>query len=97
MEAQRVTGAPVQVHCARIEELVLPPAPLVTARALAPLDRLLELAAPLLAPGGTGLFPKGARVGRGAGGGAPALAHAGPAGGAGGAADPRRRRTWPVC
>ncbi len=62
MEAQRVTGAPVQVHCARIEEVAVPPAPLVTARALAPLDRLLELAAALLAPGGTGLFLKGARV-----------------------------------
>ena len=61
-EAQRVTGAPVAVHCARIEEAAIPPAPLVTARALAPLDRLLDLAAPLLAPGGTGLFLKGARV-----------------------------------
>ena len=61
-EAQRVTGAPVQVHCARIEAAPVPPAQLVTARALAPLDRLLGLAAPLLAPGGTGLFPKGARA-----------------------------------
>ncbi|GAC1337414.1 MAG: hypothetical protein NVSMB18_02240 [Acetobacteraceae bacterium] len=61
-EAQRVTGAPVQVHCARIEQLTIPPAPLVTARALAPLEILLGLAAPLLTPGGTGLFPKGVRA-----------------------------------
>ncbi len=60
-EAQRVTGAPVTVHCARIEEAGLAPAKLVTARALAPLGTLLGLAAPLLAPGGVALFPKGAR------------------------------------
>jgi len=61
-EAQRVTGAPVTIHCCRIETAGLPPAPLVTARALASLDCLLGLAAPLLAPGGTALFPKGARA-----------------------------------
>jgi 16S rRNA (guanine527-N7)-methyltransferase len=61
-EAARVTGAPVQVHATRIEVVELPPAPLVTARALAPLNALLALAAPLLAPGGTALFPKGART-----------------------------------
>lgn len=61
-EAARITAAPVQVHAARIEAVTLPPAPLVTARALAPLDTLLALAAPLLVPGGTALFPKGARV-----------------------------------
>ena len=59
-EAARVLGAPAQVHAVRIEAARLPPAPLVTARALAPLPRLLALAAPLLAPGGTALFPKGA-------------------------------------
>ena len=61
-EAARVTAAPVQVHAVRIEASALPPAPLVTARALAPLSQLLALAAPLLAPGGTALFPKGARA-----------------------------------
>ena len=61
-EAIRVTSAPAQVHAVRIEALTLPPAPLVTARALAPLDRLLTLAAPLLTKGGTALFPKGVRV-----------------------------------
>jgi 16S rRNA (guanine527-N7)-methyltransferase len=61
-EAARITGAPVQVHAARIEVVDLAPAPLVTARALAPLNALLALAAPLLALGGTALFPKGARA-----------------------------------
>ena len=61
-EAQRVTGANVAVHCARIEQVGLAPAGLVTARALAPLPALLTLAAPLLAPGGVALFPKGARA-----------------------------------
>ncbi len=64
VEAQRVTQAPVTIHCARIEDLRLPPAPLVTARALAPLAALLALAHPLLLPGGTALFPKGARSGQ---------------------------------
>jgi len=62
IEAQRVTDAPVQVHCARIEELDLPAAPLVTARALAPLATLLAYADRFLLPGGTALFPKGARA-----------------------------------
>ncbi len=67
-EAARLTAAPVTVHAARIEAVSLAPfslapAPLVTARALAPLPALLALAAPLLAPGGTMLFPKGARAG----------------------------------
>lgn len=61
-EAQRVTGAPVSVHCTRIEAATLAPAPLLTARALAPLETLLGLAAQLLAPGGVALFPKGARA-----------------------------------
>ncbi len=62
VEAQRVTGAPVQIHCARIEDVRLPLAPLVTARALAPLTVLLAYAHRLLLPGGTALFPKGARA-----------------------------------
>jgi 16S rRNA (guanine527-N7)-methyltransferase len=59
-EAARITGAPVQVHAVRIEAARVAPAPLVTARALAPLPRLLSLAAPLLTPDGTCLFLKGA-------------------------------------
>ena len=50
---------PAIVHAARIEAVELPPVQLVTARALAPLPRLLELAAPLLAPAGQCLFQKG--------------------------------------
>lgn len=59
-EAARILNAPAQVHAARIEATSLPPAPVVTARALARLPRLLELTAPKLAPGGIALFLKGA-------------------------------------
>ena len=59
LEAARETGAKVKVLNTRIEGAVTEPAPLVTARALAPLDKLLGLAAPHLAPGGICLFPKG--------------------------------------
>ena len=61
-EAARLTGASVTIHPCRIEEAHLQPAQLVTARALAPLDRLLTLAHPHLAPGGFCLFPKGDNV-----------------------------------
>lgn len=61
-EAARLIQAPVTVHAVRIEAAVLAPASLVTARALAPLPHLLALTAPLLAPGGIGLFLKGANV-----------------------------------
>ncbi len=60
-EAARHTGAPVQVHGCRVESLALPSADVVTARACAPLDRLLTLLEPILAQGSVGLFPKGAR------------------------------------
>lgn len=58
-EAAHRLAAPVHVHACRIEEAPVAPARLITARALAPLPRLLALAAPLLAPSGIGLFPKG--------------------------------------
>jgi 16S rRNA (guanine527-N7)-methyltransferase len=61
-EAARVTSAPVRIHPIRIEAAQLPPAPLITARAVAPLPKLLALAAPLLAPGGMCLFLKGANA-----------------------------------
>jgi 16S rRNA (guanine527-N7)-methyltransferase len=61
-EAARVTSAPVRIHPIRIEAAQLPPAPLITARAVAPLPTLLALAAPLLAPGGMCLFLKGANA-----------------------------------
>jgi 16S rRNA (guanine527-N7)-methyltransferase len=56
------TGATATVHNCRIEDAAVPPAPLVTARALAPLPRLLDLAAPMLAPDGICLFLKGAKT-----------------------------------
>jgi 16S rRNA (guanine527-N7)-methyltransferase len=54
-------GLPVTVHTHRIEDVVsrLGPRDIVTARALAPLPLLLELAAPLLTAGSRGLFHKG--------------------------------------
>lgn len=58
-EAIRAGQADAVVHCARIETLQIEPAPLLTARALAPLDRLLDLAKPLLTPDGACVFPKG--------------------------------------
>ena len=61
-EAARATGAPATIHATRIEATDLPPAPLVTARALAPLTDLLALAAPKLAHGGKCLFLKGENV-----------------------------------
>lgn len=60
--AAQATGVAVDIRNARIETLVPLGAQVVSARALAPLDRLLPLAHRHLAPGGTGLFPKGARV-----------------------------------
>jgi 16S rRNA (guanine527-N7)-methyltransferase len=56
------TGAAAVVHNIRIEDATVPPAPLVTARALAPLPRLLPLASRFLADDGVCLFLKGAKV-----------------------------------
>ena len=61
-EAARVTGADVEIHNARIETLRGLQGEAVTARALRPLPELLDLAAPLLAPGGVGLFLKSREV-----------------------------------
>jgi 16S rRNA (guanine527-N7)-methyltransferase len=61
-QAIRETGAPARVHEGRAEALLpewKPPIDRVTARAVAPLQRLLEIARPLLAQGAVGLFPKG--------------------------------------
>ena len=58
-EVARATAAPATIHFARIESLTLPAAPVITARALAPLPRLLSYATPFLAPNGIFLFPKG--------------------------------------
>lgn len=62
-EVTRVTEAPVDIHAMRIEQLAEKAQSLrpdvVSARALAPLPRLLELAAPFVGEGTTGLFLKG--------------------------------------
>ena len=57
-EAARVTGAPVTVHAIDIARVELAPAPLVTARALAPVAQLLEYAHRLLTVDGACLFLK---------------------------------------
>ncbi|MGI4946102.1 MAG: 16S rRNA (guanine(527)-N(7))-methyltransferase RsmG [Janthinobacterium lividum] len=61
-EAARTVQARATIVASRIEDATLPKAMLITARALAPLERLLGLAAPHLAPGGTCVFLKGATV-----------------------------------
>jgi len=63
-EAARVTGAPARIHATRIESANVAPAMLVTARALAPLPLLLDLAHRFLLPGAVALFPKGAEADR---------------------------------
>ena len=57
---------PAKIHCQRVESIIpaFPNRPdAVTARALAPLPRLLDMAFPLLKRGAKGLFPKGQDVG----------------------------------
>jgi 16S rRNA (guanine527-N7)-methyltransferase len=56
------TKAPATVHCCRIEHAAVAPARLVTARALAPLPRLLPLAARFLTSDGMCLLLKGAKA-----------------------------------
>jgi 16S rRNA (guanine527-N7)-methyltransferase len=58
----RTTGAPASVHEGRAEDVLADwpePADCVTARAVAPLGRLLEATAPVLMRGVPALFPKG--------------------------------------
>lgn len=65
-EAARLIEAPVTVHPVRIEEFVKTfagPADAITARALAPLNKILDLAHPLSKTGAQGLFLKGQDVG----------------------------------
>ena len=59
-EVARATSAPAKVHNKRIEELAPLEADIITARALAPLDKLLALTFPHLKAGGEALFLKGA-------------------------------------
>lgn len=66
-EAARQTGAPARVHNARIADVAasgaVPAADVVTARALAPLDPLLELALPFFGNASAALFLKGREAG----------------------------------
>ena len=58
-EATRQLAVNATVLHGRIEDLVLPPQDLISARALASLDRLLEYSAPFSHRGTVLLFPKG--------------------------------------
>jgi 16S rRNA (guanine527-N7)-methyltransferase len=61
-EVARATGAPAEIHAARIEAVApdsLMPVDAVTARALAPLPILLGFAKVWLARGAVGIFPRG--------------------------------------
>lgn len=64
-EAARAIGAPAKVFCTRIEDFDAETQryDVVTARALAPLKRLIEHAKPILDRGAQGLFLKGADYG----------------------------------
>ena len=61
-EVARRTGTAVAVHTARVETLEPWPVDVVTARALAPLAKLLELCRNFIGPGTTCLLPKGQDV-----------------------------------
>jgi 16S rRNA (guanine527-N7)-methyltransferase len=65
-EVARTTGVAVDILCSRIESGEIPakvgPVDCVTARALAPLPKLLGLAAPFFASHTTGFFLKGREV-----------------------------------
>jgi 16S rRNA (guanine527-N7)-methyltransferase len=63
-EVARATGAPAMIHAERIERMQGWPADVVTARALAPLPRLLELAGRFLVSDSVCLFLKGRSVER---------------------------------
>lgn len=66
-EVARVVGLPASIHAARIEQVaggLAPGTDVVSARALAPLPKLLDLAAPFLSAGALGVFSKGRDVER---------------------------------
>ena len=63
--AVHVTGVPAQVHAVRAEEFpkqFQQHADVITARALAPLEKLCGYVAPLMQPGTVALLPKGQDV-----------------------------------
>jgi 16S rRNA (guanine527-N7)-methyltransferase len=62
LEAARATGAPAEVHNIRVENAaskIAAPVDAVTARALAPLPRLIDFATLWLDHGAVGVFPRG--------------------------------------
>lgn len=65
-EVARAAGAAVEIHQVRVESAGIAhkvdPPDIITARALAPLDKLLGLAAPWFGPQTRGLFLKGEQV-----------------------------------
>lgn len=61
-EVAQATGAPAQVHWTRAEALSGLKADVITARAVAPLDKLLAMAWPFFGDGTIGLFLKGKSV-----------------------------------
>lgn len=61
-EVARITGARIEIHTARAEELSPKDADFVTARGCAALPELLDLAMPLLKPSGVCYFLKGRGV-----------------------------------
>lgn len=64
-EVIRMLALPAIVHCQRIEDFVtgkIEPPDVITARALAPIDRLAGLIHPLMAPGTKALLLKGQDV-----------------------------------
>ena len=63
-EAARETGAKPVVHAIRLEKLQAFPCDTVTARAVAPVDKLVDIVVPVLAPGGECLFLRGAEAER---------------------------------
>jgi 16S rRNA (guanine527-N7)-methyltransferase len=63
-EAARVAAAPAAIRNARIESVPPHAIDVVTARGCAPLDRLLVLAQPFVAPETLCLFPKGEQAGQ---------------------------------
>lgn len=58
-EVSRVTKTPVMVHARRVGEVENLGADVITARALAPMDELLDMTLCHLKPNGIGLFLKG--------------------------------------
>lgn len=63
-EAARKTEANIVIHAERIESLKAFPIDVVTSRALAPLEKLIDYSAPFLAENSRCLFLKGAKGGQ---------------------------------